>query len=335
MQLSAANSSPPVIRMGHLMAFSSVLSKAGAPVDKMLSRAHLPVLCGDANHFVPLTRVWSFFDAAAASIDSELGWVVGKHVGDHNLNPALRQNLEDAPSLYQALYRLVEKVRSEASHLHLGICERKNYVGLFTHYPGMQDVPGYDQSQAYQLGVFLDLIRHFLGRDWSPEEVCIQAQHSPHGIKEQFGGSRILLGQAMGYIKVRRTSLHKGMDQEKSTSAGESPAPPNHTFDFDYTLRELLMAYLSEGYPSAAQAAELMDISERTLARRLSKRGLTYGELVDEVRFTLAKKLLQKPKAKISDVAIEVGFQDQSNFSRMFRRIGGTSPREFRKAMLH
>ncbi|MFC1774059.1 helix-turn-helix domain-containing protein [Pseudomonadota bacterium] len=54
----------------------------------------------------------------------------------------------------------------------------------------------------------------------------------------------------------------------------------------------------------------------------------------DEVRFAEAKKLLQKPGTQIEDVAISVGFADQSNFTRMFRRLGGLSPREFRKAAL-
>jgi len=97
-------------------------------------------------------------------------------------------------------------------------------------------------------------------------------------------------------------------------------------------LGEVLKSYLPDGYPAARLAAELLGVSERTLARRLSARGLTYGSLVDEVRFEAAKQLLQKPGVRIGDVAASVGFEDQANFTRMFRRIGGLSPREFRRA---
>jgi len=65
---------------------------------------------------------------------------------------------------------------------------------------------------------------------------------------------------------------------------------------------------------------------------RHSACGLTYGTLIDEVRFAEAKKLLKKPGTRIEDVAISVGFDDQSNFTRMFRRVDGLSPGEFRKA---
>jgi AraC-like DNA-binding protein len=104
------------------------------------------------------------------------------------------------------------------------------------------------------------------------------------------------------------------------------------SLDYVDTLRALLKAYLSEGYPSARFAASLIDTSERTLARRLSGCGLTYGALVDEVRFTVAKDLLAEPDARIVDVGRAVGFDDQSHFTRMCRRIGGLTPNQMRKA---
>ena len=77
-------------------------------------------------------------------------------------------------------------------------------------------------------------------------------------------------------------------------------------------------------------AAEVMGVSERTLARRLSACGLTYKALIDEVRFTEAKKLLLEPRVRIEDVALSVGFDEQGNFTRMFRRVSGLNPTEFR-----
>ena len=58
---------------------------------------------------------------------------------------------------------------------------------------------------------------------------------------------------------------------------------------------------------------------------------MTYGKLVDEVRFETAKKYLAIPGIRIIDVANSVGFSDQANFTRMFRRISGNTPGQFRK----
>jgi AraC-like DNA-binding protein len=56
---------------------------------------------------------------------------------------------------------------------------------------------------------------------------------------------------------------------------------------------------------------------------------------VDDLRFTVAKELLLNPDQQIGEAALSVGFQDHSNFNRMFRRMSGMTPMQFRKAMLH
>jgi AraC-like DNA-binding protein len=94
----------------------------------------------------------------------------------------------------------------------------------------------------------------------------------------------------------------------------------------------MLKTYLSEGYPNEQFAAELIGTSVRTLTRRLAANGLTYGSLIDDLRFTQAKEGLQKTDMRIMDVAQSVGFNDHGTFTRMFRRVGGLSPREFRQA---
>ena len=197
----------------------------------------------------------------------------------------------------------------------------------------MRGVPGYECSQAYQLGIFVDLIRHFLGRHWIPGEIGIEHPNIPAVVEEQLPGVRILTRQPVGYIAVPRDSVHWAA-RCTDPKPGVAYAPGLTTrWDSIERLRELLKPYLVDGYPPARFAAEIMGVSERTLARRLAARGLTYGTLIDEMRFAEAKKLLQKPDIQIEDVAISVGFNDQSNFTRMFRRIGGLSPREFRKTV--
>ena len=328
---------PPVLRAGHMLAFTSWLSTVGAPVEHLLRAQKLPTLCDEPDSFVPVPNLWRFFAAAAHNTDPEVGWRVAKHVGDQNLNHRLLQKLEHAPSLYLALKGLVQSVREEASDLQLGLYERAEDVLLFTHYPdsGLSDLPGYDQSQAYQLGLFIALTRHFLGKHWMPAEIGVQSQHSPVGIVHIFPRSRIRTGQNVAYVSVPRNELHRSARPGAGQTLHEDTSGGENDLGFAAKLRVILPSYLPDGYPSASFSAELMGISERTLARRLSAMGLTYGSLMDDLRFTRARELLQNPDQRIGDVALCVGFEHQANFTRMFRRMGGISPMQFRKAMRH
>lgn len=324
----------PVLRMGHLMAFTAFLRETGAPVDCHLSREKLPVLCDDPDFFVPLLRSWSFFANVAQYEFPALGWWVGEYVGDHNLNAGLLQKLESAPTLLRAFHELKRLSSAEASDVRIGIHVRRNDVLFSTSYPGMREVPGYEASQAYQLGVFVDLIRHFLGRHWIPDEIGIEHPDVPVVAKEQFPGSRIMTRQPVGYIAVPRDCLHRAARCADPQPGVADGLVLTTNWDDADRLREILKSYLADGYPPARLAAQFIDVSERTLARRLSAHGLTYRELIDEIRFVEARRLLQQPGARVEDVGAAVGFRDQSNFARMFRRLGGLSPKEFQKAAL-
>jgi len=335
MRTSQSTSATPLLRMGHPMAFIEFLSTIGAPVERHLRRQKLPVLCDDPDVFVPLVKAWAFFGATERHEDPVLGWLVGAHVGDGNLNCGLLRKLVNAPTLLQALQGLVQMASAEASHIQLGIYERPADVLFYTHYSGMRDIPGYLTSQSYQLGVIRGLILHFLGPHWIPEEIGIEHPIAADGVRELFPGSRIRTGQRTGYISVPRACLHQGPPRRAPRSGVADDLVLSKDFDYIDRLRAVLKAYLPDGYPSARFTAELVDVSERTLARRLAAHGLTYGKLIDDVRFLEAKKLLLKPGMGTQEVAMSVGFDDQSNFTRMFRRIGGLTPREFRKATLH
>lgn len=331
---SQSSSTPPLLRMAHVMAFTHYLDKWGAPGGRYLAREGLPVLCEEPDHFAPLIRIWSFFDHAASQHDPMLGWQVGKHTGDHGLNHALLCKLESAPTLLRAFEMFAEMIKVEASDLELGIYERIEDILFYTRYNGLANRPGYHQSQSYQLGIVIDLVRHFIGGEWLPKEIGIQAKSCYGQVEEHFPADRVLYEQPIGYIAIPRSILHRKPPRTLQDDRPMADATSVVSFDFLGTLRALIKSYLPDGYPSASFAATLMDVSERTLARRLQASGYTYKKLIDEVRFEQAKALLEETDAHLQDIAHAVGCEDQGNFTRLFRRLGGITPGEFRRINL-
>lgn len=59
--------------------------------------------------------------------------------------------------------------------------------------------------------------------------------------------------------------------------------------------------------------------------------GLNFTDYVSRVRVEKAKNLLLNPNARVSEVAFEVGFQSLTHFNRVFRRVVGESPSEYRE----
>ena len=268
--------------------------------------------------------------------DLAVGWHVGRYIGDNNLNAGLLAKLEAAPTLYQALHLMARMVNTESSHLRLGIREEDHRILFYTTgYTKIKDEPGYSSSQAYQLEAYVDLIRNFIGSHWMPKEIGVTAATLPAVAKEHFPGCRFLLNQQYSYVAVPRSYLHLSAQTHHRNSSDAGPIVLTNELSFDKSLSLILKPYLAEGYPSLKLVASQTGISIRTLARRLSDCGRSYQSVVDETRFTVAKDLLQDKNLAIRDVAEATGFTDQANFTRMFRRVGGLSPRAFRKAELN
>ncbi len=61
--------------------------------------------------------------------------------------------------------------------------------------------------------------------------------------------------------------------------------------------------------------------------------GLTFTEYLGRVRVEKAKSFLLNPHVRVSEVAFEVGFQSLSQFNRVFKRITGLAPTEYRQRL--
>lgn len=96
------------------------------------------------------------------------------------------------------------------------------------------------------------------------------------------------------------------------------------------SVRLHLLESLEEGLPSEEVVAQTLNMSARTLQRRLKAENTTYGEVVQQTRLHLAQQLLASPDISATEVGLACGFADASAFTRAFRRWTGTTPSGYR-----
>ena len=54
------------------------------------------------------------------------------------------------------------------------------------------------------------------------------------------------------------------------------------------------------------------------------------SDLLNQLRVNRASLLLRQTDKSLVQIALECGFRDQSYFTKVFRRVAGKTPREFR-----
>lgn len=98
-------------------------------------------------------------------------------------------------------------------------------------------------------------------------------------------------------------------------------------------VRMLILA--RPGYfPDIDLVAERLEMSTRTLRRRLKEEGTSYRALLDEIRFGLAREYLGKTKLPMEEICVLLGYSESGNFSHAFRRWSGVTPSQWRQNAL-
>jgi len=104
----------------------------------------------------------------------------------------------------------------------------------------------------------------------------------------------------------------------------------------NYKLREAI-AYIHDRLSQKIALSDLavsLQLSPYYFGRLFKQStGLSPYQYVLKVRIDRARQLLADPGWAIADIALEVGFQNQSHFTRVFRQQLGTTPKAYRDAL--
>ncbi|QFU74744.1 AraC family transcriptional regulator [Halioglobus maricola] len=95
-------------------------------------------------------------------------------------------------------------------------------------------------------------------------------------------------------------------------------------------IRVILGTDFRAEMPSFEDLTGLLNMSARTLRRRLEKEGTSYQRIKDNARRDAAISLLSREGLTVSEVAERVGFSDPSAFHRSFKKWTGQSPGSYR-----
>ena len=96
------------------------------------------------------------------------------------------------------------------------------------------------------------------------------------------------------------------------------------------SVREVLAGALAQA-PSLEEIAARLNMSARTLHRRLHEEGTSFRAVRDALRREVALDRLQKTTRSVADIASELGYSEPSAFFRAFQGWTGGAPSTYRK----
>jgi AraC-like DNA-binding protein len=122
--------------------------------------------------------------------------------------------------------------------------------------------------------------------------------------------------------------LHEVMRRHAEVMLNDLP----RTRSLSDQVRELIAKELTSGNASVVRVASHLNVSSRTLERRLEREGTTFTYLLDDLRKRLALGYVGADHLDLSEVALLLGFSQTSAFHRAFKRWTNQTPLHFRRA---
>ncbi len=98
--------------------------------------------------------------------------------------------------------------------------------------------------------------------------------------------------------------------------------------------KEYILEHQAEDL-SLGQVAKAVNTSTFYFCKMFKKvTGINFTDYLSRVRIEKSKNLLLNPNLRISEIAFEVGFQSLTHFNRVFKKILGQSPTQYRAQLL-
>lgn len=327
----------PITRACYLNAFTEVLSTIGSVLPTRADRYGLPAVDSEhGNRFIPVLPAVKFLDLAARHEGiSDLCFRGVESLSVQTLDNNFLDALKHHTTLYDALKTFCSLASIEDNCVHLWMERCGSMLRVCSALCGVgRDAP-LEYSQWLQTKIPIEVVRLYLGPRWAPQTLALEADRAFTDYeREAWPGTTLLSGQSASWFDIPIAQLAapplSGLSSAGSVEETVLLLPPR---DLIGVLRLLLPSYLGSGYLPIAKAAAITETSVRTLQRELAKAALNYSQLLDQVRFEMAVKLLRDPDIRILDVAHNVGYDDPTHFTRMFRRMCGSTPRAYRTSL--
>lgn len=137
-----------------------------------------------------------------------------------------------------------------------------------------------------------------------------------------------------GNLKNRSEHDH---EETKNLADNNSAEPQEEDYVNSFVVREAI-EFIQKNYDKKINLSDVADacyVSQWHLSKLLSKNtGQNFYEILNTARISEAKKLLNNPSLRIGEISEMVGYSDTPHFSRVFKKMEGISPNEYRNSGL-
>ncbi len=313
------------------------LGQAGIRADAVFRAGGMEPGLASTAAIVHRAQVSAVLDAAARALgQAHVGLSLGAEAEPSRLGPA-GLALMSGQSIEQCLRAHATQMPAMQTHLRIALRVDAGEAVWAHRFEG--EPVGASRILCEGAASFhLQFMRQLLGSDWSPLRVVF-----PHACRgrladyEEHFRAPVVFGEGdesrivfdVGALRRRIVLAPKRTEPVPADPRRELMSFQLRDEALLQAVRAVVTARLPHAPVNLNACARVLGVSPRTLQRRLDDRGATFEALVDGLRRDLATDRLRQG-ARVTEVAMALGYSDTAHFTRAFRRWTGRTPTAFR-----
>ncbi|MCI0505709.1 MAG: AraC family transcriptional regulator [Gammaproteobacteria bacterium] len=285
--------------------------------------------------FFSVTRLWDL--ALEKTQDPCFGLVAVNHWHPTSLH-ALGFSWMASPSLKDAFERLQRYIRIVNNAAAVDITTR-NSVTRIVIYSAAEPLKTSIASMDAALAVLLHMCRLNYGRELDPVRIRTMRPEPTPACVDRFNAfyrAPIEFSSGENAIDFKRDVLEKHLPASNIDLArANDKIIDEYLSHLDgvsvgIRTRVKITELLPSGSVTEEKIASLLNLSVRSMQRKLKEEGASFKELLNQTRQELADQYIENSRLSINEITYLLGFSDPANFSRAFKRWHGVSPSQYR-----
>lgn len=289
---------------------------------------------------IPLDDFTAMLDEVAVLTNNPaVGLEVGKSITAANLG-VLGYVLLACPHLGAVLSRLERYARLVDRAYFMEISMENDHLKMV--WPLMLHETYHAAYSEMGMATFVQYARNLTAKDMPIHSVtfCHQPLTDEKQYTDFFGG-KVLFDQAEVSLKFDINYLNLPLRQpdDKLLAILEKQAKqalaqiPNQE-QFLQQVHTVMLSLCREALPTLDEVANKLNMSARTLQRKLAEHSFTFQQLLEQTQQHLAGQYLKDEHLQLVEIAQLLGYSDQSAFTRAFKRWTGKTPKVYRSELL-
>ena len=323
----------PLVKLNLVYPFIEELDRRGIDADSIFSEHKLSrEMLNSPELYVPAMVIYRLAEAVAETAgDSFLGVLVGESIDLHSWPPFVSA-ASKAASIGDFLLSYATNANRLASSVKTQLHTDGDYT-TFRPYRVFEPSSPPAQVDGFYVGLFVNMVRQAAGDLWEPNEVLVRVCE-PNVVPKGYFGVMISQCDNRGpSIQFPTAWLTKPIDVSNLTPPSKlNKQNEDSSASLRSALRDALIPYLHIHDLKIDRVAEICGYNTRTLGRRLHAEGTTITREIARLKEEHAIRMLTESDRPVSDIAVSLGFESPSAFTRSFKNWTGMSPRDYRRS---